>query len=270
MQITDKIRFKSSGASYTVDEFAAKYGNNDIKTAMDAMAILVKRGDATILGDHNTKEQQVVKKAASQQETIEQAESFDKEDELIKDRRQQLKREGKATYPKIEVEYLTTYKALEAQKMYETDLRLNNIELVVRKGIPYLVFFDITDKDLDYINRTYKTERLLSNTMNTITAGSTKVTDGLDYTAKKIATPIFEIGAKTSISILRSAVGMVVKTGATIVTATSKGVKDTCNDIKTDSDVIRAKRELIETSSSIKCGIANKTGSNASGITIIN
>jgi hypothetical protein len=268
MQITDQIRFNKTGVVYSVDKFAADHTNGDFTLAMSAMEIMINRGDACIV-KNQTPDQTILERALNEQSVIDQANGFDAEDEQHKDRKKEMKREGKARYPKVEIQYTTSFKAQEAQAMYERELRLDNIDLTIRKGIPYLVFYDITDAELNFINKTYKAEKVINATMGVISSSTEKVTKGLDYTAKKIATPIFELGAKSVVSILRSGVGVLTKTGATVITATSKGVKDTYNDITTDPDIIRARRELLETKSAIKTTMGNKTGANASGITIV-
>jgi hypothetical protein len=264
--ILDKVRFIKSGATYTVEEFAIKLTDNDIAVARYTIDALIAKGDVVIV-ESKSDEQKVIDAAAKKALVEQAAEAIDQEQEDRKDRIAEMKKQGKLTHKEVKIEYATSYQAQQAKAMYEEQLRID-VDFMVSKDVPYLVFHDITEKELDFITRTYKADKAIAATVGVVSTGAERVTKAVDYTAKKVATPILEIGARSATSILKSSFSVLAKTGATLINAGYRGVKETYEDITTDPDIIKARAEVIGTQSAIKRALNGRGTGSTSGITI--
>lgn len=263
--------FNFKGARYSFEEFKEAYDLEDTsdEQVLEVIRILHKKGSLKIDEGSKTKQQKALEKASKEESISKLADAIDAEEEQAKDFKAKQKREERLTYELIEVSYPTYSKAIEAKQLYEKNLRLNNIDIIQRGESILLAFRDITDNDLNYINRTYLADKAINATVNTVEKGIGSVTGAVDYTARKIVSPTFQIGAKASANLLKSLAHVVVKTGATVISAGSQGIKETKEAISNDPDVIRAGRELIDAKDGVMRTVTGKTSGTSAGINII-
>jgi hypothetical protein len=263
----DQINFK--GNVMTLQKFADTYIEGDLEGAADVLEVLLRKGSAKLVNNQPTKQEKAIETATREEVVRQLAEQIDAQEEMAKDNKAQVKREGRLTYDEVEIQYPNLFRAQEAELNYKEKLRISNTEIRLRDNVAYLVVRDITDAELNYINRTYTADNVIKAGMGYVGRGADTMVDTIDYTAKKVVTPVLEIGARASMGLLKALASTAVKTGATVINAGTKGARQTAYEIKHDPDIIRAHRELIETKDDVVRSLANKTGNTASGIKVI-
>lgn len=238
---------KFHGSRYTIQEFAAKF---EIASELDALATaqtLVDKGKAQ-LEVNRTKEQKTFEKVADEENWTANANQHDMYVEAGKDFAADQKREGRARYPEVEVDYPHLLKAQEHQTLFLKNLRLrpDQVEVRIQVNLVKLVFKDITDAELNYITRTYKSDKAVGAALGFLESGVGKATGAIDYTATRIAAPMAQIGARAGVSIFKSVASTIAKVSSSALVAATQGAKAAAHEIKNDPDVLRAGRELLE------------------------
>lgn len=257
------------GKMYTFEDFTATYCNGDSKQAQSIVEVLIKQGKANwVEPDPLAKENKKLMQALVQQAIENQAETFDQYDELQKEYDQGKKREGRLTYPKIELDFPHLGKAQEFQLYVAEELRLET-EIVLRNNLCVLVVLNPTDKEYNAIIRRYKTENAINTAVDSVDKVATGATKAVDYTATKIVAPTVQVGAKASVSILKTLAVTGAKATGTIVSALASGTKQCVKEIQTDPDVLRASRDLLHTKDSIARGIRSHSTATGNGIRIV-
>jgi hypothetical protein len=266
--LNENSQIKFKGSLYNVQEFMEKFEMADVIEAVATMQVLVDRGSAFEY-KNETKEQKVFNKAIEEEEIKAAANTIDAETERAKDFRAQKARDGRLVYPRIRVAYPTYTKATGMKGYFREKLRLKDSQMEIREknGAVYLIFYNITDAELNFINRVYASDKVINAAVNTADQTVGKITETVDYVAKKIASPALEIGARGIVGILKTVVGVASKTGATLINAGSAGIKQTAKDLKEDPDIIRARRELINGKNSVARKFSG-IGGTSSGIDI--
>jgi hypothetical protein len=155
-----------------------------------------------------------------------------------------------------------------------TNLRLTEEQFatqVSENGGYVLVIKNITDAELNYIQRLYKLEIGITNVMDTVNTGAQKVTSVVGYTADNILGPSVQVISKAGSSILKTLLKTGVKTTSTILTSAIHGIKEASSEVKNDPDTLRLVRESINIKDSVARSInsfSNNVG--GSGIRIKN
>lgn len=263
----DRLNFK--GSILTFEQFTEKYANGNQNEATAIVETLIRKGNIKLVDKASSKQDLAIKQADKEEIIRLMADEIDAQEEQRKDFKADIKRQDRLTYQEAEIQYPNQFKAAEAELYFKEKLRLKETEIRVRNGICYLVVKNVTDAELNYINRVYTADNVIKAGVDLANKGAESMVGAVDYTAKKIVTPVVEIGAKTSMGLLRALTGTLVKTGATIVNAGSQSIKQTARDIQLDPDIIRARRELTNTKDDLKRTIVNKSSGRSSGIRVI-
>lgn len=262
-----KINF--CGQMYTFEKFAQEFCEGNLEQAEIVANTLIKQGRANwVEHDPKAKENKALLKALVQQTIEEQADTFDQYDELQEEFRRNKQREGRLTYPKIELDFAHLGKAQEFQLYVANTLRLES-EIAIRSNKCTLVVFEPTDKEYNAMVLKYKTETAINTAVNSVDKVATGATKAVDYTATKIVAPTVQVGAKAGVSILKTLAVTSAKATGTIVSALANGSKQCVREIQTDPDVLRASRDLLNTKDSIARGIRAHSTSTGNGIRIM-
>jgi len=257
------------GQMYTFEKFTQEYCDGDFNQAEVVINTLIKQGRANwVEYDKKAKENKALMKALIQQTIEEQADIHDQYDELQKEFARNQQREGRLTYPKIELDFAHLGKAQEFQLYVVNELRLES-EIALRGTKCTLIVFEPTDKEYNAMVRKYKTESAINTAVTTVDKVASNTTDIVDYTATKIIAPTVQVGAKAGVSILKTLAVTSAKATGTIVSALAAGSKQCVKEIQTDPDVLRASRDLLNTKDSIAKGFRAHTTSTGNGIRII-
>ena len=268
MSIEKQIVFK--GKLMTLGEFADNYLGGDIENAQATFDTLVSQGKGYYLEAQKSQEQITIEKAHAKQALNKVVKHNNNEVEQSKDYHAQVKREGRPLYEQIEIDYPTYQQALEAQSHFIEKLRLSgdNIEIVAKVGRVILRVQNITDDEFRYINRIYKTNNAVGAIVGLADSGVKGITSAVDYSAKKVVTPVLTIGTKATISIAKTLISTLTRTGATVITAGAEGARRTACDVAGDAEVLKAVKELSDTKDALNRTIAKRTGVASSGIRI--
>lgn len=260
------IRFH--GKRYTIPELNAAFNIGSDLDALATAQVLVNKGNAQ-LEVNKTKEQKTFEKVATEENWVANANQHDLYVEAGKDFAADQKREGRARYDNIEIDYPHLLKAQEHQDLFIKQLRLrpDQIEIRVKTNLVTMVIFDITDAELNYISRTYKADKAIGSALGFMESGVGKATGAIDYAATKVAAPVVQIGARAGVSVLKSIATTLAKVSSSAVVAVSQGAKTAAHEIKTDPDVLRGGRELLQVKDAAMRTM-NRGGSSAAGIRV--
>lgn len=255
------IEFKKQ--RYDMESFANLYTAEDKETAISVVQSLVDKGKAKVINSLSAEEatfQQVLKEEA----WSEKADSHDMLEEANKDFRAQQKREGKATYAQVEFDFANLLVAQQFQSTIVKNLRIQESEIAIRPGIVVVVFKNITDAELNSINRLYATDKFVGSAISLVDTAGQKTTDAVHYAATKVIAPTAQVGVRAGVSIFKTLLTTSAKVTGGLISATSQGIKSAAQEIQNDPEVLRAGRDLID----VKDGISRqvmKIGNNSTG-----
>lgn len=264
VEMDSLIRF--SGKRYSVAEFAEHFHIDSELEALNTMQVLVNKGQAS-LEVNTSKEQKAFERVATEENWVANANQHDLYEEAAKDFAAQQKRDGRATYARIELDYPNLLKAQEHQALFMKQLRLSpdQVEISIRVNLVMIVLKDVTDAEVNYVNRVYKSDKAIGAALGFVESGMGKATGAIDYAATKVAAPMVQIGARAGVSVLKSLASTLAKVSSSTIVAVSQGTKAAAKDIKNDADVLRAGRELLEVKDAAMRTM-NKGGATASGM----
>lgn len=270
VEINQDTRVKFNGKIHTIEQFRDMYQPNaTIEEALQATALLLQKGKM-VIADERTKVEKVFSKALSEEEWKAAAEQHMVFEEQHLDYKAEQKREGRSIYEEIEVPFSNLLKAQEFQANIVQRLRIKETEIKLRPGEVILIFFNVTDSELNYIKRLHSADRYVDTAVSTVGKGAKLATDLTHFTATKVISPVVQVAARSSVSILRTLLTTGAKTAGSFITAASQGIKEAAFEIRHDPDVLKAGRELIQTKDSITRTVSGfSNGSNSGNIRIV-
>lgn len=262
-------RINFCGTIYTMEKLAEEYCEGNLQTAEAIAEKLVNQGRATwVDASQHKKEDKQLLKALVQETIVEQANLYDAYDEQSKQFNRNQSREGRLTYKGIRLDFPHLAKAQEFQNYVVNNFGLET-RIVIENNKCVLEVFNLTDKELNGINRVYKSDNAIQAVVGGVDKAASGATKAVDYAAKKVVAPTVQVGAKAGVSILKTLAVTGAKATGTVVTALAFGTKQCVQEISTDPDVVRATRELLEVKDGAMRGVKGLSGNRASGISII-
>lgn len=257
------------GQMYTLDKFAEDFCEGDKVQANQVIETLIAQGRANwVEHDPRAKENKQLMKALVQQTIEEQANVHDQYDDLQREFKRNQAREGRLTYPKIELDFAHLGKAQEFQLYVANELRLES-EIALRGTKCVLIVFEPTDKEYNAMVRKYKAENAINSVVTGVDKVASSATGAIDYTAQKIVAPTVQVGAKAGVSILKTLAVTGVKATGTIVSALAAGTKQCAQEIQTDADVLRATRDLMNVKDSALRTVRSHASATGNGVRIV-
>lgn len=260
------IDFK--GKRYDVETFANAFAEGNIENAIGAMEVLLNKGSAKLVV-RNTKESKTFERIEKEESWSESADQHDMFVEANKDYLAQARREGKATYAQVEFDFGNLLKAQQFQSNMVKDLRIQDTEISLRSGVCVVIFREVTDAELNYMNRVYKADKVVNATVGTVNNVAEKATGAVHYGATKIVAPVVQVGARAGASIFKTLLTTSAKTAGSLISATAQGVRSAAHEIRHDEDVLRAGRDLIQVKDGVARKITNMGSHSGSGARII-
>jgi hypothetical protein len=251
--ITQDSIVEFCGSVFNMEQFAAKYADGNVDVAIGAVEKLRQKGKVKVMDGSDSKEQKIFDAVQKEIDLVEKANEYDREAEEVQDARAEQKRNGRATYPEIELDYPTKTKLFEHKRMFMKNLRLvdDQFDIVVQEHGFTLKILNITDAELNFIQKTYNADRIIGSAVGVFDSGAQKATSAVAYTAEKIISPAATVAAKAGASLAKTSVKTGVKVLATVFSSLTKGLKEAATEVSEDADVLRAGRELINTKDSI-------------------
>lgn len=266
--IENNDRFTFQGGVYTVDEFSNAFLEENMKPyALQTIQLLQQRGEVQIY-EQTTPAQDVIKQAMAENMVIQAANQVDELEEMQKDARAQELREGRLTYPEIKINFNSYADAINAQRYITEQLRIQDTEIKIKGYQHTLIAYNVTDKELDKINKYYNLGRATGALISGAKTMQETTAKSVDYAIKNIVAPLTDISLKTGASLASTMATAGVRTAATAVNAVKHGMEKTAQDITNDTEVLRATRELLEAKSAIKSFFGKKIGGVSKGIEV--
>lgn len=256
-QPDEKLKF--GRAIMTVEQFAAEYNNGSLEDVYDIIEVLQKKGKITKYEEQMTKEEKIIDKASKEYESQVLAENLNAQEQNLQMAKKADNYAGSQIHKKVELPFPNQLLAEQAEVSIANKYNLDT-EVKIKQGVVFLVLHDVYDRDLVNIARQYNTDRAIETGLNMVSNGVDKMSSVIDYTASKIAAPTFQIAAKCGVGILKSLFKVASKTGATLITAGSEGIKQTYDEVSRDPDIARAKAELISAKDAASRKLATYNG----------
>lgn len=258
--------FIYNGKQYTAQTFAEIHNDGDLAGAIGILAVLNNKGRIREVQVRKTPEQKDIEKATEELEIRQAVATMDTQTENYRVNKQNS---SGMVHKRVDLEFPNVYAAQEAELELGKAFGLKNMEVKLKNGLTYLVIRNVDDRVLAKIERRYTTNKAIEAGLNMASSSVDKLSGAIDYTAQKILAPGFQIGAKGSIGIIKSLIRVASKTGATLITATSQGAKQTAAEIKRDPDIARAKAELLDAKDFVTKTVSSLSGQ-SKGIYIAN
>lgn len=256
------------GKRHTIEDFKAKFGIDTDERAIQLAERLVKKGQATIY-HKNAKEKNIV-------DTLESDELLESIVDQINDEEYSaqvaVRESNKADVDLVSIRlaFKTTNLAVQAEQWINS-LGIEDTEISMKKGAITLTVRDITPAEHTKIARKYQLERAITTGVNVTGKALKNTTDAINYTATNVVAPVAKIASEAGMNLGKGLVHTGVKVGAGLVNATSKAVTDTKVAMATDTELLKAKRELVDAKDTALSFFRNKfgTGKKRSGIEVI-
>ncbi len=243
MKITDRILYCKK--IYTAEDFAAAFTDEDIDVALHTMNCLISQGRAKLVDtERSSKEKKGIDRAEKQNSLVEQAELYDQYDDQMKTYALQKNRENRGIYESVELDFPHLGKAQEFQGYVIDEYRLDT-EVILKGDCVTLKIYNIADNEWIRLEKKYALENKIGKAVSSVDTVATKTTGAVDYTARKVIAPTVQVGAKAGVSILKTLAITTAKATGTIVSAVTAGSKQCVQEIRTDSDVLKATRDLV-------------------------
>ena len=263
--VTDKIKF--AGKIFTLEDFAVKFYGGDLDVALSQLELLVNQGRASIIYPAKEVGVEQIEKANEQQEFYDLVEEIYNDEQREQAFKVAQKREGRLTYKAVDFAFPTQTKAREFKVNVdalnlESQMFLNDDDTIT------LQVKNLTDAELNKLQLLYKTERVVNNTLKAVENGASKATSAVDYTATKVVVPVVTVGAKAGVGVLKTLTKTTAKTASTLLTSLSHGVKQTSMELKKDSDILKAKAEILGVKDNLMQSVTTYKNVSGKGITV--
>jgi hypothetical protein len=147
-------------------------------------------------------------------------------------------------YKEVRIPYNTFFEAEQAEASIAKKYGLET-SLERKGGENYVVLYNVPDATLTEISRIYRLDRVIQSGVTVIQDSLGAVSSAVDYTINSVAAPVVKVGMKVAGDTAKSVSTFAGKTLGSAVNITAQSARDTAEKLKTDPDVIMAKRELI-------------------------
>lgn len=256
------------GKRYSVEDFMTKYGVPTEVQAMELMTKAVTKGKATIYNSAEADEDFI----ASLEDNIQ----FDKiinqieQEEFESNVADRNAKAEEVDLVNIKLTFETSQLAVEAE-MWINSLGIMNTKIEIEKGVIALIVRDITPSEHTKIATKYQLEKALNKTVKVAGKTVTNTTNTINYVATKVVAPTAKIAGEAGMNLGKGLVHTTAKVGAGLINSGSKAIADTQVALATDTEMIKAKKELIDAKDSLVSFFKKKTGANRrrSGIEVI-
>lgn len=252
IEFNDDSKFLFYGDTYDgIAQFADEYSEGDIKKAKPIIEVLLRKGEMQVLEVKSPKDK-CFEQTAKEEMIARAVESLDLEAEMSKNLKANKKRENRLTYPGIEVTVNSYADALKLMNYCQQTLRLMDVSINVDALGNHVIIKNLTDAEMNAINRYYMGMNVTAGIQTGMQKSVDTLTKSIDYTAQQVITPAAQIGVKGVVSIFKSLAKVGARVGSTAITATSKGIQQTKEELLSDPDVLRATNELINAKDAVK------------------
>lgn len=256
------------GKKFTVEDFMKKYGVPTEDQAMALMTKAVAKGRATVYNSAEAEEEFV----NSLQDDIEFDNIIDKIEE---EQYQAMKAERQAKAEEVDLiniklTFKSSQEAVEAETWINS-LGIDDTEISIKQGVISLIVKGITPGEHTKIATKYQLEKAINKTVETASKTIVGTTNTVNYIATKVVAPTAKIAGEAGMNLGKGLVHTTAKVGAGLINSGSKAIADTKVSLATDTEMLKAKKELKDAKDSLVSFFKKKTGANRrrSGIEVI-
>ena len=231
------------GKKTTMQEFQARFGIESEEKAIQMAQILVKKGNAVVHVE-KSEEQDLLNKLEADALLASIVDQLDAEEYSA----QQAKREeNKSDVDLVSIKLAFSSSADAAQaETWINSLGIEDTEITMKKGAISLIVRDITPQEYTKIATRYQIDKALDNTVKVASKALVGTTNAINYTATKVVAPTAKIAGEATLNLGKGLVHASMKVGAGLVNSGSKAIADTKVALATDTEMIRAKNELVD------------------------
>lgn len=231
------------GKRYNMEQFMAKFAITDADRAIQYATMLVKKGVATVYSATSEEEELISKldEDIAFQQMMEQLEA--EEHASVQAKRNEIKEDTDLV--SIALTFTTSAEACAAEN-WITALGIEDTEISMKKGAIKLIVRDITPQEYTKIATRYQLEKGINTAVNVANKTIVGTTDAINYTATKVVAPVAKIAGEAGMNLGKGLLHTGVKVGAGLVNATSKAVTETKVAMATDTELLKAKKELVD------------------------
>lgn len=246
------------GKKYTMEAFMTKFAIQDETKAIQYANTLVKKGMAIVHSDKSDEEELLAKLEEEQNfmAMINQLES----EEYAGGQAKRAEAKEDTDLVSIALTFKNSAEACSAEN-WINGMGIEDTEISIKKGAVKLVVKEITPQEYTKIATKYQLEKAIGTTVDI--AGKTIVgaTDTVNYVATKVVAPVAKIAGEAGMNLGKGLVHTGVKVGAGLVNATSKAVVETKVAMATDTELLKAKKEIIDAKDTAISFFRKKLGS---------
>jgi hypothetical protein len=231
------------GKKTTMEEFKTRFGIETDAKAIQMAQILVKKGNA-VVHIEKSEEQDLLDKLEADALLASIVNQLDTEEYSA----EQAKREqAKADTDLVSIKLAFTSSAEAAQaETWINSLGIEDTEITMKKGAISLIVRDITPQEYTKIATRYQMDKAIDSTVKVASKALVGTTNAINYTATKVVAPTAKIAGEATMNLGKGLVHASMKVGAGLVNSGSKAITDTKVALATDTEMIRAKKELID------------------------
>lgn len=231
------------GKKTTMEEFKTRFGIDTDEKAIQMAQILVKKGNA-IVHVEKSEEQEVLSKLEADALLASIVDQLDSEEYSAQQaKREELKSE--VDLVSIKLSFASSAEAASAESWINS-LGVEDTEITMKKGAISLIVRDITPQEYTKIATKYQLDKALDTTVKVASKALVGTTNAINYTATKVVAPTAKIAGEATMNLGKGLVHATAKVGAGLVNSGSKAIADTKVALATDTEMIRAKKELVD------------------------
>ena len=247
------------GKRYSIEEFKNKFAITDDARALTLAETLVKKGKATIYSATSQEDELLDLLDGDIELTNIVNQINDEEYASVQAKRNEIKQEVDTV--SIALSFKTTAEACSAES-YVNSLGIEDTEISIKGGAIKLIVRDITPQEYTKIATKYQLEKAVNSTVDVAGKALRGTTNAINYTATNVVAPVAKIAGEAGMNLGKGLVHASMKVGAGLVNSGSKAIADTKVALATDTEMIRAKKELVDAKDSVVSFFKGKLNKN--------
>lgn len=246
---------------YTMEAFKEKFGFDDLKLTIAMAEEFVSQGKA-IEYKSQTGEDTILEDVNKEFLFKQMVEQLDKEEDNYK-KAIRNEKASDSDLLNIGLKFKTSIEAGKAEEWINS-LNIEDTSITIQKGVITLKVSNITPEEYAKISRKYQMDKAIDNGVDMASKAINGTTDAINYTATQVIAPVAKIAGEAGLNVAKGITHTAIKTGAGLINSASKAVVDTKNALATDSEMLRAKRELNDAKNTITSFFKKKFSSASS------
>jgi hypothetical protein len=240
-----------AGKKFTMEEFIKHYGMEGEPDATVEILIntLKKKGKLHYI-EHKDKEQELFEKVGKEIDLQARIAEMEAEADAVEAYKTTKNKEGKLMYEEVEIDFPTKTYALEFFEYAQKKLRVE-AELYEQGNLYVLVLKNVAESDLAAIKRKRNFAEAGKVVINATDKFAEAAVGTAAFATEKVIAPTTKAAIKTTLGLTKSLLKTSTTVGSNLVTSTANSSRQMVTELANDSDVLKAKKELIDAKDAI-------------------